>query len=277
MMTDEVQALAELTALQAKMAAFRPLAAAEVRALEEDVRIEHVWSSNAIEGSSLTKYETASILNRGMTIHGAPVAEILDAMDLNRAYDYMMDLAARPQLLTATTVRDLNRLAMRRVDNPDAGRYRAVAAWPSGFEETPYTEPFAINAAMADLIDWSHTAQVTLHPVKYAAELHRRFVTNHPFADGNGRTARLLMNLALTEFGYPVINIQPDRASRDAYMAALHLSQTTGDAAPFTAIIVANVRATLQARIATLQLAEANRQAAAGDSRLEADDQGNHQ
>ncbi|WP_461226730.1 Fic family protein [Lacticaseibacillus suihuaensis] len=275
-MTDEAQALAELTALQAKMAAFRPLAAAEVRALEEDVRIEHVWSSNAIEGSSLTKYETASILNRGMTIHGAPVAEILDAMDLNRAYDYMMDLAARPQPLTATTVRDLNRLAMRRVDNPDAGRYRAVAAWPSGFEETPYTEPFAINAAMADLIDWSHTAQVALHPVKYAAELHRRFVTIHPFADGNGRTARLLMNLALTEFGYPVINIQPDRVSRDAYMAALHLSQTTGDAAPFTAIIVANVRATLQARIATLQLAEANRQAAAGDSRLDTDDQGDH-
>ncbi len=260
--------LAHLSDLKQTMDTYRPLSAAEVRLLESNIRIEHVWSSNAIEGSSLTKYETASIINRGITVHGAPVAEILDTMDLNRAYDYMLDLASRPQALTATIIRDLNRMATQRIDNPEAGQYRAVDAWPNGFENTPYTEPFSIRPEMNDLIDWSHNAQDNLHPVLYATELHRCFVTIHPFADGNGRTARLLMNMALTQAGYPVINIQPDKASRHAYMEALHLSQTKGNPIPFTNIIIDYVQDTLEKRIRTLQLAEQNRIEAENDSNL---------
>jgi Fic family protein len=64
---------------------------------------------------------------------------------------------------------------------------------------------------MEQLIRWSKENRENLHPAIYAADLHQKFVSIHPFSDGNGRTARLLMNLSLTEEGYPVINIQPDR------------------------------------------------------------------
>ncbi|CDI42401.1 Death-on-curing family protein [Lactobacillus helveticus CIRM-BIA 953] len=59
----------------------------------------------------------------------------------------------------------------------------------------PYAEPFDIRPDMDSLITWANSAQNKLHPVQYAADLHYKFVTIHPFRDGNGRTARLLMNL----------------------------------------------------------------------------------
>ena len=260
--------LIELTTLQAEMVKRPPLSALEAQMLANQVRTEHVWTSNALEGNQLTRSGVALILRSEGTIHQARVVDVFDVINLARAYDTMLDLAARPQPLTASIIRDLNRLATQKIDNPEAGNYRAVDAWSSGFEESPYTEPFSIRPQMNDLIDWSHAAQETLHPVLYAAELHRRFVTIHPFSDGNGRTARLLMNLALTEFGYPVINIQPDEASRNAYMEALHRSQTSGDATPFTRIIIEYVKATLEGRIKTLQLAEDNRTEAAKESNL---------
>lgn len=77
------------------MNSYRPLDKEQVRALEQDTRIEHVWSSNAIEGSTLNKYETASSLNKGITVYGESVKDVLAAIDLNEAYDYMMDLASR--------------------------------------------------------------------------------------------------------------------------------------------------------------------------------------
>lgn len=79
------------------MNSYRPLDKEQVRALEQDTRIEHVWSSNVIKGSTLNKYETASILNKGMTVYGESVKDVLAAIDLNEAYDYMMDLASRKQ------------------------------------------------------------------------------------------------------------------------------------------------------------------------------------
>lgn len=109
-----------------------------------------------------------------MTIHGEPVKDILAAIDLNEAYDYMMDLATRRQPLTQSIIRDLNRLSIAKT-----------------------------------------------HPIQYAADLHWKFVAIHLFRDGNGRTARLLLNLALTESGYPVINVSPDEKSRNTYMEVL--------------------------------------------------------
>lgn len=164
------------------MNSYRPLDKEQVRALEQDTRIEHVWSSNAIEGSTLNKYETAYILNKGMTVHGESVKDVLTAIDLNEAYDYMMDLASRKQPLNQSIIRDLNRLSIGKTHPDWAGVYR---------------EPFEIEAAMGDLVDWANENRDRLHPVQYAADLHLKFVSIHPFRDDNGRTARLLMNLAL--------------------------------------------------------------------------------
>lgn len=91
---------AKLTELKNKIDTYRPLPKYEQELLDADVKIDHVWSSNAIEGSTLTRNETESILKKGLTIHGKSVAEVLDTLDLSEAYDYMMDLASQAQTLT---------------------------------------------------------------------------------------------------------------------------------------------------------------------------------
>lgn len=110
----------------------------QYRPLDKDTRIEHVWSSNAIEGSTLNKYETASILTSGMTVHGELVKDVLAAIDLNKAYDYMIDLASRKQPLTQSIIRDLNRLSIAKAYLDWAGVYRVVEVWPNGLETEPY-------------------------------------------------------------------------------------------------------------------------------------------
>ena len=225
------------------MNSYRPLDKEQVRALEQDTRIEHVWSSNVIKGSTLNKYETASILNKGMTVHGESVKDVLAAIDLNEAYDYMMDLASRKQPLNQSIIRDLNRLSIAKTHPDWAGVYR---------------EPFEIEAAMGDLVDWANENRDRLHPVQYAADLHLKFVSIHPFRDGNGRTARLLMNLALTEAGYPVINVFPDEKSRNEYMDVLATSRREKKSQPFEDLIGKYAEKTLLKRIKILQLNEHN-------------------
>jgi Fic family protein len=179
----------KLNRLLAEMNEYRPLDEKQVRELNRNVRIEHVWSSNAIEGSSLDQYETASILNNGITIHGESVKDVLAAIDLNQAYEYMMDLAVKKQKLTQSIIRDLNRLSLAKPHPEWGGIYRAISVRPKGLEAEPYLAPFEIPSSMQELVDCANSAAENMHPVKYAADLHFKFVAIHPFRDGNGRTA----------------------------------------------------------------------------------------
>ncbi|WP_251547828.1 Fic family protein [Limosilactobacillus caecicola] len=255
------------------MDSYRPLSKTQAEQLEKNIRIEHVWSSNAIEGSTLNRYETASILDTGMTVHEVPLKDVMAAVDLNQAYDYMLDLVSRKQKLSITMIRDLNRLVMLKNTDQreEAGAYRAIEVWPNGREDRHYTSPLEIPFQVQELVDWANHAVENEHPVKYAADLHYRFVTIHPFIDGNGRTARLLMNFALTQAGYPVINIQPDQRSRSEYMQALSHAQDTGDLSEFELLVADYAEQTLKERLQILQQNEKNLEEAARDTHLLSD------
>lgn len=117
-----------------------------------------------------------------------------------------------------------------------AGTYRKTKAWPKGYEDQSYISPTAIADNMKQLINWSKENKERLHPVIYAADLHQKFVSIHPFTDGNGRTARLLMNLALIQADYPVINISP--TARQEYMETLAKSRKNGKVKIFEEFII---------------------------------------
>lgn len=262
-----------LTKLHSEMNQYRPLSKKQVEQLDANVRIEHVWSSNAIEGSTLNRYETASILNTGMTVHGASLRDTMAAVDLNEAYDYMMDLASRKQPLTTVIIRDLNRLVMLKNtdERSQAGAYRVIDVWPNGQEGQPYTAPTEIPFKIQELIDWSQKAVNQLHPVQYAADLHQKFVSIYPFVDGNGRTARLLMNFALSEAGYPVVSIMPDKKSRNEYIEALATSRATGNLVPFEELVADYTINTLEGRISILRQNEKNIEEARKETNLRID------
>ncbi|MCZ3933933.1 Fic family protein [Lactobacillus gasseri] len=258
----------KLTELRKEIDKYRPLDSDQIRALNKDIRVEHIWSSNAIEGSKIDKFETEAIINKGITIHGESIGDVLSTIDLNEAYDYMLDLASHKQPLSQTTIRDLNRLALAKTHPEWGGEYRALEVHPAKTDFNPYTEPFDIRPEMDNLIEWSRKAQKEMHPVKYAADLHYKFVTIHPFRDGNGRTARLLMSLALTGNGYPVVNIMPDKESREEYMETLLDSQKRHDPTAFEDLVGKYTERTLKKRIQILQLNEKNKEEAREETRF---------
>lgn len=259
----------KINKLKEEMQSYRPLDETQLKALNQNIRVEHIWSSNSIEGSKIDKYETEAIINKGLTIHGESIGDVLSTIDLNEAYDYMLDLASRQQPLTQTIIRDLNRLALSKTHPEWGGEYRTIEVHPAFSNFNPYANPFDIAPKMGDLIEWCSTAQAELHPVQYAADLHYKFVTIHPFRDGNGRTARLLMNLALTEKGYPIVNIMPDKKSRSEYMDILSQAQKKQEPRKFEDLIGQYMEKTLQNRINILKLNEKNKKDAKRETNLD--------
>lgn len=220
-----------------KLSLLKLLTKDKARRLARQAKLEHVWSSNALEGNSLTLEETSMIINDGITV-GKSVKETLEAINLSQAYDYMLLLAEDKQELTETVIKKLNRLVIFNTAQTHeiAGTYRKTKAWPKGYEDQSYISPIAIADNMKQLINWSKENKERLHPVIYAADLHQKFVLIHPFSDGNGRTARLLMNLVLIQANYPVINISP--TVRQEYMATLAESRKNGKIEIFEEVII---------------------------------------
>jgi Fic family protein len=92
-----------------------------------------------------------------------------------------------------------------------------------------------------------------LHPVELAAEFHFRFVYIYPFSDGNGRTARLLMNLILMKYGFPPAIVKAANDARLKYYESLELASIGNDLKPFVQLIIECVEDSLQKYIGTVK------------------------
>jgi Fic family protein len=205
--------------LQEKIQAHRPLDSYETNQLKEYYRIGLTWSSNALEGNSLTEIETKVVLEDGITIGGKPLKDHFEAVGHSEAFDLLYKLADS-QDISEDDILGLHRLFYYRIESESAGKYRQRNVIITGTDFTPPT-PTEVPVAMRDFFDRLPTLR-ELHPVEYAAMLHLDLVTIHPFIDGNGRTARLLMNLALLQAGYPITIIPP--IIRGDYISAIRES-----------------------------------------------------
>jgi len=180
----------------------RPLPPAIVTKLYADLRVRLTYHSNAIEGNTLDLSETQLIIEHGMTIGGHTVREHMEALHHADAYALLLDLARADAPLDEAAIRSLHTLALRDlVEAP--GQYRMGAVFISGSEYRPphHTQ---VPQLMRDLVEWIAVEGPAYAPIVRAALTHEMFLAIHPFPDGNGRTARLLLNLQLMRDGYPI-------------------------------------------------------------------------
>ena len=207
---------------------YRPLPEALVRNLDDWFRIELTYTSNAIEGNTLTRQETALVVEKGLTVGGKSLKDHLEATNHAKALDWTKTISKRkPSSITENDILNIHSLILKGIDDDNAGHYRNVSVRIAG-STVVLPNPLKVPTLMADFAQWIQNTPMhpSLHPVELAAEMHYRLVTIHPFVDGNGRTARLLMNLALIMQGYPPAIIPAK--DRLPYIESLEKAQLGG-------------------------------------------------
>ena len=223
--------------LKAKLDQHRPLSAAIVKNLHEDLILRWTYHSNAIEGNTLTLLETKVVLE-GITVGGKALREHFEAINHRDAILYVEDIIKKQEPFSEWQIRNIHQLILKNIDDENAGRYRQQNVLISGATTNP-PDHTLLNDKMAQFIDWYNRDAHTLHPIERAAKVHADFVGIHPFIDGNGRTSRLLMNLELMKAGYPpsVITVE----NRLAYYEALDQWMAYGNSEPFNNLVAAVV------------------------------------
>ncbi|MBU1778519.1 MAG: Fic family protein [Patescibacteria group bacterium] len=191
-----------------KLNSLQPLPKSAVTKLQEQLRIEMTYNSNAIEGNSLTLKETFLIINEGITVKGKPLKDHLEAKDHYFALQYLYDLVEKGKRHTISEhlIRTLHQLIMQETDKEWAGVYRNSNVIIGGSDHTP-PDALDVPQKMRELVGWIKENKNKLHIIELSALLHHKLVHIHPFFDGNGRTSRIMMNLILMQNGFPLVII----------------------------------------------------------------------
>ena len=226
-----------LDALKAEWDALQPLSPENEARLWKKLRLEWNYHSNHIEGNTLTYGETELLLIHGQTTgtHQLRDYEEMKAHDLGIAH--VRDLAAEERPLGETDIRGLNKIILKEPFWKEAitpgGQPTRKQIIPGDYKVSPnnvrtatgeifaFASPEETPAKMHDLVTWLRTSVETksLHHIELVAKLHHEFVLIHPFDDGNGRVARLLVNYVLLRLGYPPLIVKSE--DKAGYLAAL--------------------------------------------------------
>ena len=243
-----VNVLETITKLKEELDGLRPLPQTVLAQVEQKLRLESNYHSNAIEGNSLTLGETRSLILHGLTAHGKTMRDHLDIQGHDSAVKAIEAAVKEEQELNEVFIRNLHRVTLKepykaQAETPDGraiertislGEYKTIRnnVRTSTGETYYFTPPEQVKQAMSDLIDWYRAKEREgEHPIVIAATFHYRFVRIHPFDDGNGRMARLLMNMILIKHGYTVAMIR--RENRDEYLGKLEQTDRTEDLTEF--------------------------------------------
>ncbi len=244
--------LTSIAAKKEQLDELRPLLRQALANLEHYYDIELTYTSNAIEGNTLSPVETTLVIEKGITISGKPLKDHLEALDHYDAIRYVRELAQLETPLTGSDVRNLHKLVMQRSAPEIAGQYADMPRYVR--TETgrySFPTPTEIPSLMGDFAAWMATAPNT-PDTAFAA--HRRLVDIHPFNDGNGRTARLLMNLILIRSGYPPVAVRPE--DRLDYIRSLQEEQAGQGVESFNALLYKRLDATLNEYLSLLKEAQ---------------------
>lgn len=256
----------KLAALKQKIDDLRPFSEAQEKAIQERLRVEWTYNSNALEGNTLTFGETLFFLREGLTSEGKPLKDYLEAKNHAEAIEGLEEILQSERPLTESTIKELHAVLMKGMEFSLAkggqGQFIQKPIHPGKYKLLPnhvltlsgkihhYTEPIHVKEEMEKLLDWYHK-NTDLHPVEKAAIFHYHFVAIHPFDDGNGRMARLLMNLILMKAKYPPCIIKTTH--RKNYLKVLEEVDLKKTFEPFIELVGLELLDTLTMVLAILE------------------------
>lgn len=218
--------LTKIDVIKSEIAKHGALDSALLKNIDEWYRIELTYTSNALEGNTLSRQETALVVEKDISIDGKQLRELIEAKNHSEAVEYIRKFAkdhASLGEITLPVILDIHRILLQKNDDANAGRIRTVPVRISG-STSIMPNPASVPKLMEEFVSWLSNSKD--HPVSTAIEAHYRLVSIHPFVDGNGRTARLLLNLILLQNNYPPVIIHPE--DRRVYVTSLEKAQTGG-------------------------------------------------
>lgn len=239
----------------------RPLKAEDELRIMQKFRLDWNYHSNHLEGNTLTYGETKALLLFGITAQGKPLQEHLEMSGHDEAIKWIEEVVKEQRPLTENFIRQLHELLLKKPYEVDAitpdGKPTKKKIQIGSYKKTPnhvktktgeifrFASPEETPAMMQNLLCWYNKKrkESDLDPVLFAAEFHYRFIRIHPFDDGNGRMARILMNFILMSFGYPPVIIKTE--DKENYFTALRQADA-GILSAFIAYICNNLITSLE-------------------------------
>ena len=218
--------------LNNKLNSKRPFSKETLKSLRNSINLEWTYNSNGIEGNTLTLRETQIVLE-GITVGGKTLREHLEAINHEKAIEYIEDLVKEKNPVTEWNIKNIHQLVLKEIDDKNAGKYRSENVAVMGATHTP-PDHLIVPELMEKLI-LNYQKWNKYHPIIKAALIHGELVKIHPFIDGNGRTSRLVMNLSLMNSGYLPVIIKKE--NRLEYYNALDKAHTTGDYTDFVKLV----------------------------------------
>jgi Fic family protein len=198
----------------------------------EHFAVKFTYDTNRIEGSTLTLRDTANVLQEGIAPKNKPVKDIKEAESHKKLFNLMICFIKD---LSLQTVLHWHKVLLQETEPEIAGKIRTHQVTIAGTDvQLPF--PAELNILLHDFFSWYAKAKKTFHPVEIAALVHLKFVTIHPFTDGNGRISRILMNFILHKHDFPLLNIY--YINRASYYTALERTQKTGKEYIFVQYII---------------------------------------
>ena len=228
---------------------FRPFSVDLITNLREWFKIELTYTSNAIEGNTLSRAETALVVEKGVTVDGKTLQDHLEAVNHAQAFDWVMQrIDTTKHDVTENTILELHQLILQKIADNQVGRYRTVPVRIAG-STVVLPNAMKVPQLMSQYISWLHHS--TENPLTVAVDAHVKLVSIHPFVDGNGRTARLLMNLLLMQAGYPPAIIRKEE--RKQYIASIEKAQLGGPLTDYYALMYEAIHRSLDIYLEALE------------------------
>lgn len=209
--------LDEIDFFKAKLKTFSQF---ETSSITQALEVEYTFCSNYMEGNTLSLAETDLVINEGQTISGKSMREHLEAINHQEAIAFIKNRIQNNGALGEKEIVSLHSIILRGIVPKEAGQYRAVAITIKDKSFNP-CEPAAIPQEVEALFNWYEANKNRIHPIILAATVKERFLTIHPFINGNGKVSRLIMNSILLQHGYLVASIKADNDNRNLYYQAL--------------------------------------------------------